>query len=137
MESSGARFRIIAKSKEKEAQEQPVILNWCRRHNELFLPVNMKATAGAVISTPFCFARTLDRVKDKEFLGCYVMVLLADRTEPARLRTVIFSLGRSGKIDPDDISFDSFDGPSLLEKITEDIGWKPLFDPETHRATKE
>jgi hypothetical protein len=132
-----ARSRLIAKSTEKDAENQPLVLNWCRRNKELFLPVNMKTPGQVLISSPFVFARSLDRVRDKTMIDCYVMVLLADRTEPARLRTIIFPLGRNGKICPDGITFDSLDGPLLYEKIIEDIGWKPRFNPETHAEWDE
>lgn len=116
-ESSGLRKTIL--SRQKGGENKPVILQLFRQHKDLFLPANMKKLSDIQVSSPFGFVRNLERTKThRKVGGCNVMVLFLDKeAKPARFHSIVFDVS-GGKIDPDGISFDGFEGETAYEKFS-------------------
>jgi hypothetical protein len=119
---SSLRVNLLARK--KGADTDPVVLQLFRQNRDLFLPLGKDLTtedymSAVQISTPFNFVRRLETYKEKAPAGRgYVMALFGHdfRVRPQRSRTIVFSI-EGGKIDPDDIYLDGFQGQLTMEKF--------------------
>lgn len=102
------------------AEAGPLVLNHFRAHKEKFLPKHMTRTTSIQISTSFRLLRDLEKVHAED-KGSYVLVFfINDAKAPPgemRFRTIIFSI-EHGKIDPDAIYMDGFEGATSLEMFS-------------------
>jgi len=105
------------------SKSDPVVMQWCRKHKNQFIPANMASVDRIDVSGTFRFVQSLTQEKEPRNSDGYVVAIFPEDAGARRTRevTIVFDVNiEHGKINPEGIRFGGFGGRGVLEEVIEE-----------------